>query len=159
MPNGDTAGSSNARIRLKVKDVATLRQLAAGEAGTLGEDYVEGRFDFEGSMRDLMLLASSILEASPIETAKGNWFTSLKRHWVSVKRHSKARDAQQVQFHCHWSHVFSQLWLDPRRVYSRPYSREPDLPLAQAQEAKLHHICRKLRLRAGERFLDIGAGR
>jgi cyclopropane-fatty-acyl-phospholipid synthase len=32
------------------------------------------------------------------------------------------------------------------------------MALAQAQEAKLDHICRKLTLREGERFLDIGAG-
>ena len=32
------------------------------------------------------------------------------------------------------------------------------MTLAQAQEAKLDHICRKLMLREGERFLDIGAG-
>src|SRR5690625_7505186 len=32
------------------------------------------------------------------------------------------------------------------------------MSLAQAQEAKLDHICRKLRLQPGERFIDIGAG-
>lgn len=32
------------------------------------------------------------------------------------------------------------------------------MTLAQAQEAKLDHICRKLRLQPGERFLDVGAG-
>ncbi len=32
------------------------------------------------------------------------------------------------------------------------------MTLAQAQEAKLDHICRKLALQAGERFLDIGCG-
>jgi cyclopropane-fatty-acyl-phospholipid synthase len=32
------------------------------------------------------------------------------------------------------------------------------MTLAQAQQAKLDHICRKLMLRPGERFLDIGAG-
>jgi cyclopropane-fatty-acyl-phospholipid synthase len=32
------------------------------------------------------------------------------------------------------------------------------MTLAAAQEAKLDHICRKLRLQPGERFLDIGAG-
>ena len=32
------------------------------------------------------------------------------------------------------------------------------MTLAQAQEAKLDHICRKLMLQAGERFLDVGAG-
>jgi cyclopropane-fatty-acyl-phospholipid synthase len=32
------------------------------------------------------------------------------------------------------------------------------MTLAQAQEAKLDHICRKLLLQPGERFLDIGSG-
>lgn len=158
MPGGEKVGPDDARIRLKVKDNATLMHLASGEAGTLGEDYVEGKFDFEGSMRDLMLLASSILPGSPIDTAKGNWFTALMRHLVSVKRHSLARDASQIQFHYDLSDEFYQLWLDPRRVYSCAYFREPDMTLAQAQEAKLDHICRKLRLQQGERFLDIGAG-
>jgi cyclopropane-fatty-acyl-phospholipid synthase len=43
-------------------------------------------------------------------------------------------------------------------VYSCAYFREPDMAIAEAQEAKLDHICRKLDLKAGERFLDVGAG-
>ena len=39
-----------------------------------------------------------------------------------------------------------------------PTSATPELTLAQAQEAKLDHICRKLMLQPGERFLDIGSG-
>lgn len=158
LPGGGTAGPSNPRIVLKVKDNSTLRHLASGEAGVLGEDYVEGKFEFEGSMRDLMLLASSILDNSPVEVGKGGWFTSMKRHFVSIRRHSKERDARQIQFHYDLSDEFYQLWLDPRRVYSCAYYREPDMTVAQAQEAKLDHICRKLRLHEGERFLDIGAG-
>src|SRR3546814_1987161 len=53
---------------------------------------------------------------------------------------------------------FYGLWLDPRRVYSCGYFKTPDMNVAQAQEAKLDHICRKLRLSQGERFLDVGAG-
>src|SRR5690625_7265079 len=46
----------------------------------------------------------------------------------------------------------------PRRVYSCAYYRTPDMSFAQAQQAKLAHICRTLRLQPGERFIDIGAG-
>jgi hypothetical protein len=53
---------------------------------------------------------------------------------------------------------FYTLWLDPRRVYSCAYYRECGMNLAQAQEAVLDHICRKLVLQPCERFLDIGAG-
>jgi len=72
--------------------------------------------------------------------------------------HTLAHDARHVQFHYDLSDDFYALWLDPRRVYSCAYFRTPDLTLDQAQEAKLDHICRKLRLAPGERFLDIGAG-
>ncbi len=158
MPDGKTIGPNEPRVRLVIKDKSSLLHLAAGESGKLGQDYVEGKLDIEGSMRDLMVLAAAILPASPIDVAQGNWLTQMKRHIKSVRRHSLARDAQQIQFHYDISDDFYALWLDPRRVYSCGYYREPDMSLAQAQEAKLDHICRKLRLHEGERFLDIGAG-
>ena len=75
-----------------------------------------------------------------------------------MSHHSADADARQVQFHYDVSDDFYALWLDQRRVYSCAYYRDADMPLAQAQEAKLDHVCRKLMLREGERFLDIGAG-
>ena len=80
------------------------------------------------------------------------------RNAKSVGHHSAEADARQVQFHYDVSDDFYALWLDPRRVYSCAYYRDAGMALAQAQEAKLDHICRKLMLREGERFLDIGAG-
>jgi cyclopropane-fatty-acyl-phospholipid synthase len=145
-------------VRLTVKDKSTLAHLAAGQVGVLGEDYVEGKFDIDGSMRDLMRLAAAILPGSPIDAARVGRLTELIRRLVSVWRHSIERDARQIQFHYDLSDDFYALWLDPRRVYSCAYFREPGMTLAQAQEAKLDHICRKLRLREGERFLDVGAG-
>src|SRR5690606_40433227 len=99
-----------------------------------------------------------ILPGSPVDAAPAGWLTSIIKHFPSVWRHSQEKDAKQIQFHYDLSDDFYALWLDPRRVYSCAYYREPDMTLAQAQEAKLDHICRKLRLREGERFLDIGAG-
>jgi cyclopropane-fatty-acyl-phospholipid synthase len=43
-------------------------------------------------------------------------------------------------------------------LYSCAYFERPDIALDEAQEAKLHHICRKLRLRSGQHLLDIGCG-
>src|SRR3954469_12373129 len=50
------------------------------------------------------------------------------------------------------------MWLHPRMGYSRADFRPGDETLEAAQEAKLDLICRKLRLKPGERFLDIGCG-
>ena len=158
MPDGSVAGAANARVSLVVKDNATLANLVTGQVGVLGEDYVEGKFDVEGSMRDLMAVAAAILPHSPIKAARAGGLTELIRRLMSVWRHSIERDARQIQFHYDLSDDFYSLWLDPRRVYSCAYFPSPDTTLAQAQEAKLDHICRKLRLQAGERFLDVGAG-
>ncbi|NYT35617.1 methyltransferase domain-containing protein [Allopusillimonas soli] len=158
LPDGQKLGSSSPDVTLTIKDKATLAHLAAGQVGVLGEDYVEGKFDVDGSMRDLMRIAAAILPGSPIEAARVGRLTELIRRLVSVWRHSIERDARQIQFHYDLSDDFYALWLDPRRVYSCAYFREPDMNIAQAQEAKLDHICRKLRLREGEKFLDVGAG-
>ncbi|MER1966248.1 class I SAM-dependent methyltransferase [Castellaniella sp. GW247-6E4] len=158
LPDRQKIGAADAAIRLRVKDHAVLAHFAAGEVGILGEDYVEGRFGFEGSMRDLMRLAAGILPQSPVDAARSGWLTGIVRRLVSVWRHSIERDARQIEFHYDLSDDFYALWLDPRRVYSCAYFREPGMTLAQAQEAKLDHICRKLALAPGERFLDVGAG-
>ncbi len=158
MPDGEKAGPPDAQITLRIKDLTVLANIAAGQVGKLGEDYVEGRFDVDGSMRDLMKLAASILPGSPIEAARGGWLTGLIGSLVSVWRHSVERDARQIEFHYDLSDDFYGLWLDPRRVYSCAYFRTPGMSVAQAQEAKLDHICRKLQLSSGERFLDVGAG-
>lgn len=158
MPDGEKAGPPDAEITLRIKDRTILANLVAGQVGKLGEDYVEGRFDIDGSMRDLMKLAASILPGSPIDAARGGWLTGLISSLVSVWHHSAERDARQIEFHYDLSDDFYGLWLDPRRVYSCAYFRTPDMSVAQAQEAKLDHICRKLKLSSGERFLDVGAG-
>lgn len=158
LPDGNSVGASDPAIHLTIREASTLGHLAAGQVGTLGEDYVEGKFEVEGSMRDLMRVAAEILPQSPIDAARAGMFTKLIRRVMSVWRHTLERDAKQIQFHYDLSDDFYALWLDPRRVYSCAYYREDDMTLAQAQEAKLDHICRKLRLKPGERFLDIGAG-
>nr|WP_255596074.1 class I SAM-dependent methyltransferase [Achromobacter sp. ACM05] len=158
LPDGAVLGPSDPRVRFVTHDKTALAHLAEGAVGVLGQDYVEGRIDIEGSMRDVMAAAAALLPGSPMDAARGGWLTDLVRKVMSVWRHSIERDARQIEFHYDLSDDFYALWLDPRRVYSCAYFREPGMTLAQAQEAKLDLICRKLRLASGERFLDVGAG-
>nr|WP_255809638.1 class I SAM-dependent methyltransferase [Achromobacter sp. ACRQX] len=158
LSDGAVLGPPDPRVRFVTHDKTALAHLAEGAVGVLGQDYVEGRIDIEGSMRDVMAAAAALLPGSPMDAARGGWLTDLVRKVMSVWRHSIERDARQIEFHYDLSDDFYALWLDPRRVYSCAYFREPGMTLAQAQEAKLDLICRKLRLAAGERFLDVGAG-
>lgn len=158
MPDGTVIGSAHAPVLLHAKSTRTLKNLANGDIGLLGDDYVQGRLEFEGSMRDLMAVATALLPGSPVSAARQSNLVAMIGRLVSVWRHSVERDAKQIEFHYDLSDDFYALWLDPHRAYSCAYYREPNLSLQAAQEAKFDHICTKLRLNAGERFLDIGAG-
>ena len=157
LPTGRQVGPAGAAVHLSFSDWSSLATMAAGQIGGMAEDFVESRLTLEGRMRELMAVAAGLLPGTPASSDTG-WWTQLLRRARSLTAHSTDRDAAQIEFHYDVSDDFYALWLDPRRVYSCAYYREEGMTLAQAQEAKLDLICRKLALKAGERFLDIGAG-
>ena len=63
-----------------------------------------------------------------------------------------------IQFHYDVGNDFYRLFLDPEMQYSCAHFPDWDATLEEAQIFKLDMICRKLRLRPGERMLDIGCG-
>jgi cyclopropane-fatty-acyl-phospholipid synthase len=71
---------------------------------------------------------------------------------------SREADRQAIEFHYDVSNEFYKLWLDRAMVYSCGYFERADVAIDEAQQAKLEHICRKLLLKPGERFLDVGCG-
>ena len=73
-------------------------------------------------------------------------------------RHSRRRDEVAVRHHYDVGNDFYELWLDRRLIYSCAYFPTGAEDLDAAQEAKLEHICRKLRLQPGEHLLDVGCG-
>ena len=158
LPDGTVIGNAQAPVLLHAKSIRTLKNLANGDIGLMGDDYVQGRLEFEGSVRDLMTVATALLPGSPVTAARQSNLVAMIGRLISVWRHSVERDAKDIEFHYDLSDDFYALWLDPHRAYSCAYYREPNLSLKAAQEAKFDHICTKLRLNAGERFLDIGAG-
>ena len=162
LPGGRRIGPADARVTLRLASLAPLAHVAAGQVGRLAEDYVEARIDIDGAMRPLVDVAAQLVRDDPTRACEPPgplaWWRELLHLGRSLARHRSDADARQVQFHYDVSDAFYALWLDARRVYSCAYFREPELPIALAQEAKLEHICRKLMLRPGERFLDIGAG-
>jgi cyclopropane-fatty-acyl-phospholipid synthase len=138
---------------------------------TLGEAYIYDDFDLEGDVSALFALADFLLQRPMSLGAKlrlANALVRLPPHGrprsgrqavrLSGEVHSKERDRQAVSYHYDVSNEFFALWLDRLMVYSCAYFSSPADSLERAQEQKLDHICRKLRLRPGERILDLGCG-
>ena len=160
LPQGQQLGPPNARVKLSFSNWSSIARLKAGKIGALAEDYVEGKLQLDGAMRDLMHAMACVLPATPV-SSDALWWSAVLARTKALSAHTPARDAAQIEFHYDVSDEFYALWLDPRRVYSCAYYPrlgDASITLAQAQEAKLDLICRKLMLRPGERFLDIGAG-
>ena len=72
--------------------------------------------------------------------------------------HSRARDRQAISFHYDQSNEFFASFLGPEMVYTCAIFADANEPLAVAENRQFELICRKLRLKPGERLLDIGCG-
>jgi cyclopropane-fatty-acyl-phospholipid synthase len=135
----------------------------------LGEAFIYGDFDISGDILAIFpvaeyleqkhfgpgkkLLLASLLLGLPSQLHDEDLRVELRG-----RAHSKSRDQKAVSFHYDVSNDFYKLWLDPAMIYSCAYFKSPDDSLETAQAQKLNYICRKLRLRPGERLLDIGCG-
>jgi cyclopropane-fatty-acyl-phospholipid synthase len=142
---------------------------------SMAEAYIYDDFDIEGGIEDVfgladhlltrrrslsarLLQARRILSLLPAGRGDGRARTGREAACLRGARHSKERDRQAVTYHYDVPGEFYALWLDERMVYSCAYFATPEEDLDSAQERKLDYICRKLRLRPGERLLDIGCG-
>ena len=160
LPHGQLLGAPDASVKLSFSDWSGMARLKTGQIGALAEDYVEGKLQLEGTMRNIIGAVTRLLPGNPV-TGNTHWWLQLLRRTRSLAAHTPGKDAAQVQFHYDVSDAFYALWLDPRRVYSCAYYSDlsdSSVTLARAQENKLDLICRKLMLQPGERFLDIGCG-
>lgn len=140
----------------------------------LCEAFLHGDVSVEGDLAGLIVLRDYLedLRLTPRRVARLAWLalrlprdsrgrpvaTARPPARLRGRRHSIERDRQAVAFHYDVSNEFYAAWLDRRMLYSCAYFPTGKEDLDTAQERKLEYICRKLRLRAGERLLDIGCG-
>lgn len=71
---------------------------------------------------------------------------------------SYEENKENISYHYDLSNKFYSLFLDKEMVYSCGYAKDWANGIDQMQQDKLEMICRKLRLKPGDRFLDIGSG-
>ncbi|SDT10044.1 C17 cyclopropane fatty acid synthase CfaB [Pseudomonas oryzae] len=136
-------------VTLVVRDPKLLLGLGQPSLDLLGSAYVEGAMDIQGPIRAVIRLADELSTALlGADSACA----------PSRPAHDKATDAEDIHYHYDLSNDFYRLWLDRDMVYSCAYYATGSEDLDTAQQAKLRHLCRKLRLEPGERLLDVGCG-
>ena len=178
----ELAGYANAPpYTIVIRAPSTLRRMLWPPTElTLAEAFVHGDIDVEGDLtaaasfvgplaerlsspRRLARLAALLIQLpqgrrdrDPRTVASAQ--AAVGSASLAGRRHTPARDAAAIRYHYDVGNEFYGLWLDNDRVYSCAYFVTGEEDLETAQRAKLDLICRKLRLRPGERLLDIGCG-
>ena len=80
------------------------------------------------------------------------------RRAVGGLRHSKIRDADAIRHHYDVSNTFYEWVLGPSMTYTCACYPNSAASLDEAQENKYRLVFEKLRLRPGDRLLDVGCG-
>jgi cyclopropane-fatty-acyl-phospholipid synthase len=140
---------------------------------SLGQAYLYDDFDVEGDMLAFAGFCRYLAELKQSLSLGGR----LKLGWLLWKLpcvdrsrpgrqaarlsgpvHSRQRDRQAISYHYDLSNELFALVLDTHLQYTSGIFAHPEEDLETAQQRKLDLVCRKLRLRPGERLLDIGCG-
>ncbi|MGZ5157897.1 MAG: class I SAM-dependent methyltransferase [Caldimonas sp.] len=136
-------------------DAALLSVFARGHMGLLESNFDQS-VDIEGDLG--AAFAAAFAAGFDIQTRPWNALENQVHEW----RHSNASIAQakaNARAHYGLGADFYRLWLDdPLMMYTCGYWPAGTATLEQAQRNKIDHVCRKLRLAKGERFVDVGCG-
>jgi len=142
---------SQPAVTLRINDASAIPLLLTPSLDNLGQLYVEGRLDIDGTLHDIIDCAYALADATLTEAS----------HLMRVVRHfshSKREDQSAIAYHYDVSNDFYRQWLDRNMVYSCAYFERGDEDLDQAQLNKIDHILTKIRLQPGQHLLDIGCG-
>lgn len=154
LAKADVQINGNRPWDLQVHDDRFYRRVLSEGSLAAGEAYMDGWWDCEA----LDQLFYRVLRHRVDKEIGWSW-----RHlWNMIKAvvwnlQSRHRAYQVGEEHYDRGNDLFRRMLDPRMIYSCGYWRRAET-LAEAQEAKLDLICRKLGLEPGMRVLDVGCG-
>jgi cyclopropane-fatty-acyl-phospholipid synthase len=136
---------------LTISDRSTLWRIVQGGELALGDAYADGRMTVEG---DMVPLLEHVYRASTEWAFLPRWLRQSPR----FRRNTPDGSKENIHHHYDLGNEFYRLWLDEELLYTCAYFPSPEASLEEAQRAKMDHVCRKVRLCAGERVVEAGCG-
>ncbi len=137
------------RQRRAVFELLRSPSLGFGECYSRGLIEIHG--DFLAFMNEVTAAITRNRESSYFRPKLGSMLYALRGNSLLRSRHN-------VHHHYDLGNEFYKLWLDERLVYTCAYYDTPAASLAEAQVAKHEHVCRKLKLRPGQKVIEAGCG-
>jgi cyclopropane-fatty-acyl-phospholipid synthase len=138
-----------------IADRGVLFALTRDPLVRFGDLYSEGRINIEG---DLVKLVAATYEASARAGGRPSMLRALSRLLHRPRSNTLGGSRDNIHHHYDIGNEFYSLWLGQTMAYTCAYYPTPSTTLDEAQAAKMDHVCRKLRLRAGESVVEAGFG-
>ena len=152
--DGVVVGDHHApRGRIALRTPRGLRRLLLNPGVGFGEAYMAGELDVEGDLIDVLTALNQGLSRVTPPRPDSIW-----TRWRPWPKQTLRQSQATVEHHYNIGNDFYQLWLDPQLVYTCAYYEHAEATLEAAQTAKLDYVCRKLRLKPGERVAEAGCG-
>jgi cyclopropane-fatty-acyl-phospholipid synthase len=140
---------------VRIADRQTLLGLLRNPRLGFGDAYSDGRLEIEGDLVQLLgFVYRSSKPSGPsasLGQRLGEWLNRPRRNTLHGSR-------ENIHRHYDLGNDFYALWLDRTMSYTCAYFPTAEATLEQAQVAKMDHVCRKLRLRAGDSVVEAGCG-
>ncbi|MFT8950512.1 MAG: cyclopropane-fatty-acyl-phospholipid synthase family protein [Liquorilactobacillus hordei] len=143
-------GEGTPEVNITFKEAVPVKEIMRNASIALGEAYMDGRIQIDGSIQKLVKAA--------YDSAESFFYNSKLKKFLPKQSHSEKSSKYDVQSHYDLGNDFYKLWLDPTMTYSCAYFEHKDDSLEQAQMNKVHHIIKKLDPQRGKTLLDIGCG-
>jgi len=165
-PDGRTGeyGDTSPELIIRVNTNRPILRLAVDPILAIGEGYTFGEIDFQDPVDENLpppidLLGKFVADNGMFNLDRrfGHWFD---RQRPATQPNQRDLHEAQIQQHYDIGNAFYDLWLDSTKTYSCAYWDEDPahMSLETAQQRKIEHILRKLRLEPGQKLLDIGCG-
>lgn len=144
-------GDGEPEVTITFKEKLPIRDVTKNASIALGEAYMDGKIEIDGSIQKLIIAA--------YESAGSFMRNSKFRRFLPKQGHSEKESESDVQSHYDVGNDFYKLWLDDTLTYSCAYFDHGNRDdLTKAQIDKVHHILKKLDPKPGKTLLDIGCG-
>ncbi len=143
---------------VQIIDRRVYREMLSGGALAAAECYVAGFWESTDLTQVVRVFAANLDTTSGIARALGAVSRPLLRlsHWLN--RNDKSGSRKNIRAHYDLGNELFETFLDPSMMYSSAIYPSARATLEEAQDYRLHHICRKLDLQAGDHLLEIGTG-
>jgi cyclopropane-fatty-acyl-phospholipid synthase len=140
---------------MTISDRMTLARLFKNPLLKFGEAYSAGKIEIDGDLTQFLV---EIYRGEYGARSRGVSNRMLKQKLHPSRPHTLAAARDNIHRHYDIGNKFYALWLGKTMAYTCAYFPTRDATLDEAQIAKMHHVARKVRLKAGDHVVEAGCG-